>query len=92
MRKRNKKICKGHVKVTSILMSFFSFSFKNTLPLCLFILLFSILSFDFTMYFYLGNINWEIGQIGKTAFTVEFLTVANTLKGSTTDSNLKEDI
>ena len=50
-------------------------------------LLFSLLCFDFTNYLHIlysafgkHNVGSSIiDQIGKTAFTVEFLTVANTL-------------
>ena len=74
----------------SILMSFFLFSYENTLLLCLVILFFSILHFDFspifsvTFWYSIKNLGNKlgsstIGQIGKTAFIAEFLTVANTL-------------
>ena len=73
-------------------MSFFSDFLLKPEFLCLFFLLFPLLHFDFTDYFYIlvlclvfGNINWEvlaiIEQIMKNVFTVEFLTVANTLSG-----------
>ena len=89
MRKRSEQICKGHVNVISVLLSFFAFSFKHTFLLFLFFLLFSILNFDVSIYFYI-LILWKvfgkyklgsstIDQIGKTAFAAEFLTVANTL-------------
>ena len=63
------------------------FSFKTTWVLCLFLLLFSLLNFDFTTFTfwysikYLGNIDWEVlllAKLGKL-FTTEFLTGANTL-------------
>ena len=70
----------------SITMSFFLFSFINTLFLCLF-LLFSLLNSDFTIFIFgtllsigkpkLGS--FTIGQHGKTRFTAEFLTATNTL-------------
>ena len=72
----------------SILMSFFWFSFINTSLSCLLFLFFSLFNFDFTIFSlcysikYLGKPKlWSstIGQFGKTAFTAEFLTVANTL-------------
>ena len=43
----------GSGQVISILMSFFLFSFKKELFLCLFILLFFILNFDYSEYFYI---------------------------------------
>ena len=51
-------------------MSFFLFSLKTALFLCLFFSLFLVLDF------YLSS---TISQIEKTAFTAEFLTVANFL-------------
>ena len=68
-----------HIK--PILMTFFLFYFKTMLFCCLLFLLFSLLNFDFTncAFWYPLSI-WEtIGQIGKTVFTTEFVTVANTL-------------
>ena len=84
----NEQIFKGHITdIMSILMSFlFSFSFKTTLLLC-FLLLFSVFNFEFTIFTFwysikhLGNKlgSSKIAQIGKTVFTVECLTAANTL-------------
>ena len=80
---------KGHVTdIMSILMSFFLFSFKTTLPVCSFLLLLSLLNFDFTIFTFCYSIkvfgkhklgSSTIGQIRKTLFNTEFLTVANTL-------------
>ena len=47
----------------SIEYIFVSFSFKTTLFLSLFFLLFSFLNFDFTVY--LENINWEVLLLAK---------------------------
>ena len=53
MCKTIKNLFKGHVThIVSILMSFFTFSFKPTLFLLMFSLLFWLLNFDFTIYFY----------------------------------------
>ena len=86
MPKKTEQIFQGHVThIMSILMSFFSFSFKTTV----FISLFSILNLDFTIYFCILVLYSVFGkhklgssiidQIEKTAFTTEFFTVANTL-------------
>ena len=72
-----------------ILISFFfSFSFKTTFFRFVF-LLFSLLRFDFTIYFYIVVLYSVFGknklgisiidQTRKTAFTQEFLSAANTL-------------
>ena len=55
----------------SILMPFLLVSFKTTLILCLFLLLFSFLIFYFAIFSfwysikYLGNINWEVLLLDK---------------------------
>ena len=65
MRKISKQIFKGHIADMSILMSFFSFSFKTTLLLCLFLLLFSLLSFDFAFLIFWYSIKYLGNIIGK---------------------------
>ena len=85
--KISKQLFKGHItEILSFLMSFL-FLFKTILVLCLFLLLFWLLNFDFTIFTFWYYIKYfgnklgisAFGQIGKTAFTAEFLTVANTL-------------
>ena len=89
MCKITEQIFRGHKTHMSILMSFFCHFLLKLEFLWLFFLLFSFLNFDFTIYFafwysiqYLGNKlrSSIIDQTGKTAFIVEFFTVANTLK------------
>ena len=84
MHKLTKQIFKGPVThVMSILISFFSFYFKTTVFVFVFLTFFTFESF-FTFWYtiqYLGNINGKFYyfQGGKTVFTTVFLTVANTL-------------
>ena len=87
---KNKQIFKDHI--THVYFNIFFFSrFRLKLHfLCLFVfLLFSLLRFDFTIYFYILVLYSVFGknklgisiidQTRKTAFTEEFLTAANTL-------------
>ena len=78
MHKASKQIFKGHITdIMSFLMYFFLFSFNTALQLCLFLLNFSLLNYDFTIL----TLNWEVlllAKLGKL-FTMEFLTIANTL-------------
>ena len=80
-----KEVSKYHViEIASILMPFFLVSL---LLLCLFFSLFLPLNLDFTIFTFWYSIKYfgnklessTIGQIEKTMFTTEFLTVANTL-------------
>ena len=83
------KQVKKYVKV--IQKSYFLFSLKNTLLLCLSILILSIINFDFTIHLYILVLCRVFGkhelvssaiafyQIEKTAPNTDFLTVANTL-------------
>ena len=75
-------------RTMSILIFFFSFSFKTTLFLCLFFLHFSHLNFDFTIFLfyypikYLGNVSCEVlllAKLGELRLLRNSLTVANTL-------------
>ena len=77
MRKLTEQIFKGHVAhIMFILMSFFSHFLLKLQFLCLFFLLFSLLSFDFTIYFHILVLysvfgkhklgSSIIGRIGKT--------------------------
>ena len=89
MRKISKQIFQGQRNSHHVYFNvFFWFSFINTSLSCLLFLFFSLFNFDFTIFSlcysikYLGKPKlWSstIGQFGKTAFTAEFLTVANTL-------------
>ena len=71
MRKLSKQISKGHITdIMTILIVFFSISFKTTLILCLFLLLFS-LNFDLTIFTYWcfikywQNLNWKVLLLAK---------------------------
>ena len=65
MRKTSKHIFKGHIADMSILMPFFLFSLKTTLHLCLILLLFSLLNFDFTFLIFWYSIKYLGNIIGK---------------------------
>ena len=89
VRKITKQIFKGQLTHMSIFTSFLSHFLLKLQFLCLFFLLFPLLNFDFTIYFYILVLYSLFGQhklgssfierFGKTAFTAEFFTVANNL-------------
>ena len=90
MCKISEQIFKSQVtRIMSIV--FFSCFLLKLRFLCLLFILFLILNVDFTVYFYILVLYSVFGKhklgssiiepIGKTAFTAEFLTAANTLAG-----------